>query len=71
MLRDFEPAERVAARLEVSTGSFLRSRSAGVDVMGDGTLVAFAGGVARRELEPREGESPYAAVERELARSGD
>lgn len=71
MLRDFEPAERVAARLEISTGPLWRARGAGVDVMGDGSVVAFAGSVARRPIEAREGESPYAAIERRMARPGD
>ena len=66
MLREFEPAERVAARLEISTGSIFRGRSAGIDVMGDGSLVAYAGGVARRPLEPEASEPPYAAIAREL-----
>jgi hypothetical protein len=67
MLREFEPGERVAARVELSTGGWLRSREAGVDVMGDGSLVAYAGGMGRRRLEPRQGESAYDAVRRELA----
>src|SRR3954447_376582 len=45
LVRDFAPGDRVAARLEVSTGRWFRSRTAGVDVMGDGSLVAFAGGM--------------------------
>lgn len=68
MLRDFEPSERVAARLELSSGGALRGRAAGVDVMGDGSVVPFAGGVMRRRLEVREGESAYDAVRRELCR---
>ncbi len=58
MLREFEPAERVAARLEISTGGWLRGRAAGVDVMGDGSMVPFRGGIARRELEPRRASRP-------------
>jgi hypothetical protein len=65
MLREFESSDRVAARLEVSTGSVFRSRSAGIDVMGDGSVVAFTGGVARRPLEAG-AESPYSAIAREL-----
>jgi hypothetical protein len=65
-LRDFEPSERVAARIELSTGGWLRRREAGVDVMGDGDLVAFAGGLGRRPLEPGDGGSPFDAVRREL-----
>ena len=65
MLREFEPSDRVAARLEVSTGSVFRGRSAGIDVMGDGSIVAFTGGVGRRPLEAG-AESPYSALAREL-----
>jgi hypothetical protein len=67
MLRDFEPGERVAARLEISTGRLLRGRAVGVDVMGDGSLVAFSGGITRSQLEPRAGESPFDAIRRALA----
>jgi hypothetical protein len=67
MLRDFEPGDRVAARIELSTGRWLRGREAGVDVMGDGSVVAYAGGMGRRQLEPRDDESPCEAVLRELA----
>jgi hypothetical protein len=67
MLRSFEPGERVAARIELSAGRWLRSRDAGIDVMGDGALVAYAGGLGRRRLEPAAGESAFDAVRRELA----
>jgi hypothetical protein len=67
MLREFEPGQRVAARLEISTGRWLRGRAVGVDVMGDGNVVAFEGGMTRNELELRRGESAFDAVRRELA----
>jgi len=67
MLRDFEPGQRVAARIEISTGGWLRSRDAGIDVMGDGRMVGFAGGVRRRELEPAPGETMFDAIRRALA----
>jgi len=66
-LRSFEPADRVAARVEISAGGWMRSIAAGVDVMGDGALVAFSGGVGRSPLEPREGESAIEAVARKLS----
>ena len=65
-LRDFEPGDRVAARLEISTGGLLRGRTAGVDVMGDGSLVAYRGGVTRHQLEPGRGDEPFDLVRREL-----
>ena len=66
VLREFEPGDRVAARIELSTGGWLRGREAGVDVMGDGSVVAYSGGMGRRQLEPRPGESAFEAVRREL-----
>jgi hypothetical protein len=52
--------------LEISTGGLVRGRSAGVDVMGDGSLVPFGGGITRQPLEPRGRETPFDAVRREL-----
>ncbi len=66
MFRTYEPADRVEARLEVSTGGPFRGRDAGIDVMGDGRLVPYRGGVFRKELETDD-RSPYEAVERALA----
>ena len=49
--KEYEPGERVRARLQVSTGGWLRGREAGIDVMGDGRLVPFVGAIRRRELD--------------------
>ena len=67
-LRSFEPAQRVHARLEISAGGALRRRDAGLDVMGDGSLVPYRGGVVRRRLVPAEGETAYEALRRALER---
>jgi hypothetical protein len=66
-LRDFEPGAQVHARLEISTGGLLRGQDAGVDVMGDGTLVPYRGGMRRMPLELRDGQSPFEAVREALA----
>lgn len=67
LIREFEPGNQVAGRVEISTGGLLRRGSdAGIDVMGDGRLIAFAGGVRRRALEPGD-DGPFAAVRRTLA----
>ena len=67
MLREFEPEVQVAGRVEISTGGLLRrGADAGVDVMGDGTFVAFSGGMRRLELDPG-ADGPFAAVRRALS----
>ena len=67
MLRSFEPGDRVAARLEISAGGVLRGRAAGIDLMGDGSLVAYAGGIGRRALEAEGDETPVDTLRRELS----
>ena len=66
-VRDFEPGDQVHARLEISRGGLLRSRDAGVDVMGDGSYVPYRGGMRRTQLEPSDGQSPFEAVGEALA----
>jgi hypothetical protein len=65
--RTYEPSARVRARLEVTAPGRLRRPTAGVDVKGDGTLVAYRGEIFKRELEPGGGESEIDAVRAELA----
>jgi hypothetical protein len=67
LLREFDPDVQVAGRVEISTGGLLRrGRDAGIDVMGDGTIVAYSGGMRRVELET--GADGYsAAVRRALS----
>jgi class 3 adenylate cyclase len=62
MLRTFSPEDRVKARLEISGGRVFRRREAGIDVMGDGSIVPFRGGVFRHPLEPRAEEDAVDAV---------
>jgi hypothetical protein len=64
--REYGPAKRVAARLEISTGGWLRGSEAGLDVMGDGEFVAYAGAIRKRRLEAREGDTVFDAIEAEL-----
>jgi hypothetical protein len=60
-IRDYEPGQRVHARLELSAGGVLRRR-AGMDLMGDGALVPYAGAVRKHRLEAADGASPFDAV---------
>ena len=68
MLRDFEPGDQVAARLEISGKGWLRAPTAGVDVKGDGTFVPFKGGMGRKELQAEAGASAFDAVRDALRR---
>jgi len=55
MLREFQPGQRVKARLEISTGKVFRRREAGVDLMGDGAVVPYRGGAFKSHLDPPDG----------------
>ena len=68
MIRDFEPGDQVASRLEISGKGWLRAPTAGVDVKGDGRFVAFTGGMRREEIEPDGDESVFTAVRKWLQR---
>ncbi len=60
--REYQPAELVAVRAEVS-GPGVRG---GIDLRGDGSVEAFSGRVRRAVIEPREDEDSYAALRRVL-----
>jgi hypothetical protein len=62
VLRDHKPNRRVHARLELSTMGAGRRRRAGIDLMGDGTLIPYSGAVRKRMLEPEGGVTPFEAV---------
>ena len=61
--REYAPSEQVAARGEIRGPS---RRRAGADVHGDGGVQAWTGWLRRRPLEPRDGETPWDALLREV-----
>ncbi len=65
--RDYEPNERVHARLELASGGLLRGREAGLDVMGDGSLVPYVGVIRKRQLDPGPGRTAFDSVREALA----
>jgi hypothetical protein len=61
--REYEPAEQVAVRGELRGPGRLR---AGVDVRGDGTMVAFTGVIQRRPIDLGDREDAWAGLRREV-----
>jgi hypothetical protein len=51
MLREFTPDQRVQSRVEIGRDRLFGGRDAGIDVMGDGAMIAYRGGINRRPLE--------------------
>lgn len=49
--RDYAPGQQVAARIEISGKGFLRGPEAGIDVLGDGAIVAYTGAITKRPVE--------------------
>jgi hypothetical protein len=50
-LRKFTPDQRVAARVEISGPGLIRSPEGGVDVLGDGSAVAYTGTIRKEPIE--------------------
>jgi hypothetical protein len=67
MLRDYEARDQVNARLQIVGKGLLSKPTAGVDVRGDCSLVAYRGALRRQELEPKGRDTPFDAVRETLA----
>jgi hypothetical protein len=64
-VRTFAPADQISARAELKGPQRLRPFiHAGIDVRGDGSIVAWSGGVRREEITMVGGETAYAALRR-------
>jgi hypothetical protein len=61
--REYDPAQQVAARGEIRAPG---RRRAGADLRGDGTVEAWTGRLRRTALVPRDGETPWDALLREV-----
>ena len=50
-IREYEPAQIVNARIEITGKGLFRPPTAGIDIQGDLSIVPYAGGVRRQTLE--------------------
>jgi hypothetical protein len=51
MLREFSPAQRVHARIEISGPGLIRAPEGGIDVMGDGHAIVYTGAIRKERIE--------------------
>jgi hypothetical protein len=49
--RKHTPDQRVEARIEISGPGFLRPREGGIDVMGDGSAIAYTGAIRKETID--------------------
>lgn len=53
-IRDYAPAKRTKARIEISGKGLIRPPAAGLDVRGDNSLLGYTGLVRRKALRARD-----------------
>ncbi len=51
VFRTHTPDQRVHARLEISGPGLIRAPEGGIDVMGDGTAIAYTGAVRKEQID--------------------
>ncbi|MDQ2700670.1 MAG: hypothetical protein M3Y23_05005 [Actinomycetota bacterium] len=64
--RDYSPDQLVKARIEISGKGLLSAPTAGLDIQGDGGMLAFKGAVIRKPLEANSRKEVFAAIRQAL-----
>jgi hypothetical protein len=67
-LREFTPEEQVNARIEISGPGLLRAPEGGIDVMGDGSAIAYTGSVRKEQLDASSLDDAFERLQDALAR---
>ena len=50
-LREFTPDQRVAGRIEISGPGLIRGPEGGIDVLGDGSAIAYTGTIRKEPID--------------------
>lgn len=66
MLREFTSDQLVHARIELTGPGLLRRKSGGVDVMGDGAVIAYTGAIRKEEIEAETLDEAFQRLREEL-----
>jgi hypothetical protein len=66
LLREFTPDQRVHVRIELTGPGLLRRRSGGIDVMGDGAVIAYTGAIRKEEIEAETLDQAFERLRAEL-----
>ncbi|MGK2955986.1 MAG: hypothetical protein ACSLFI_10000 [Solirubrobacterales bacterium] len=64
--RDYEPDQLVKARIEISGKGLFSPPTAGLDIQGDGGMLAYRGGVTRKPIEAESRRQIFAGIRQAL-----
>jgi hypothetical protein len=64
--REHPPGQRVEARIEISGPGLIRHPEGGIDVMGDGTAVAYTGAIRKETIEANSPEEAFNRLQQAL-----
>ena len=67
LFRRHTPDQRVNARIEVSGPGLIRSPEGGIDVMGDGSAIAYTGAIRKETIEADSLEGAFERLKAALA----
>lgn len=64
--RDYTPDQLVNARIEISGKGLIAPPTAGIDIQGDGGMLGFTGGVARKPIDATDRKQIFAGIRKAL-----
>jgi hypothetical protein len=67
VFRKHTPGQRVHARIEISGPGLIRSAEGGIDVMGDGHVIAYTGAIRKETIGAESLDDAFDRLQRALA----